>query len=206
MASHIDYYYTSVSPFAFFGHDSLVKIAQKHGKAINFKPFNLGGVWAVSGAVMPAERPPVRQRYRLIELQRIADFRGFEIKVKPTHFPTNPALADHCTIAIVEAGGDPSGFARGVGESLWIRDLQVADEAILADILAANGHAPESILAAAKSDETAAIRQANTDAAIAADAVGAPAYVYDGEVFWGQDRLDHLDHMIGSGRKAFHAG
>ncbi len=54
MTSHIDYYYTLASPFAFLGHDTLMAIAAKHTKQVVFKPVNLATVWEVSGAVMPA--------------------------------------------------------------------------------------------------------------------------------------------------------
>jgi len=203
MASHIDYYFTCMSPFAFLGHDALVRVAEKHGKEIRFKPFDLFKVWEISGAVPPAKRPPVRQRYRLLELQRIAEMRGIALNLKPAFFPTDPSLADHCVIAIANGGGNPAAFARSVGEALWVRDLQIADDGVIGDLLNGAGHDSAAILAAAADPAIAATRQQNSDDGIKADAVGAPAYVYDGEVFWGQDRVDYLDHMIASGRKAF---
>jgi 2-hydroxychromene-2-carboxylate isomerase len=206
MAAYIDYYFTCMSPFAFLGHDALIRIGEKHGKEIRFKPFNLFGVWEVSGAVPPPKRPPVRQRYRLLELQRIAALRGVALNLKPAFFPTDPSLADHCVIAIGKAGGNPAAFARSAAEALWVRELQIAEEAVIGALLSAAGHDADAILAGAKEPSTAETRLSNTEDAIAADAVGAPAYVYDGEVFWGQDRVDYLDHMIESGRPAFSAG
>ena len=55
----------------------------------------------------------------------------------------------------------------------------------------------------AKSDAIAAIRAQNTQDAIDADAIGAPAYVVDGEVFWGQDRIEYVDRMLETGRAAY---
>jgi 2-hydroxychromene-2-carboxylate isomerase len=46
----------------------------------------------------------------------------------------------------------------------------------------------------------------NTEAAIAAGAVGAPAYVLQGEPFWGQDRIDYLDHALSTGRGPYTPG
>ena len=60
---------------------------------------------------------------------------------------------------------------------------------------------PGTVRTFEKSEKTAAIREENTKAAIAADAIGSPCYVYKGEPFWGQDRLDLLDHMITTGRE-----
>ena len=203
MADHIDYYFTSVSPFAWLGHNSLREIAERHGKRVRYRPVNLAGVWEMSGSVPLPKRSPTRQRYRLIELQRIADFRGLTIKTQPKHFPTDPSLADHCVIALQERGEDPGPFCFAVGEALWSADRQIADKDVLAELLGRTGHDAEAVLTAAGKDETAAIRAQNTEQAIASDAIGAPCYVYLDEPFWGQDRLELLDAMIGSGRRAF---
>jgi 2-hydroxychromene-2-carboxylate isomerase len=203
MCDHIDYFFTSVSPFTWLGHQALLDIAGRHGKRVAYRPFNMMEVWEVSGAVPPARRSPTRQRYRLVELQRTARMRGLKLKPIPKTFPTDPAQADHCIVAITENGGDPGDFLFCVGEALWRDERQVADKEVLGELLRHCGHDPDRILALAAQDRIAEIRADNTRAAIAADVIGAPAYVYSGEVFWGQDRLDDLDEMIGSGRGAF---
>lgn len=203
MTDRIDYYFTSVSPFTWMGHQTLVQIAGRHDVPIRYKPFSMPDVWAVSEAVPPAKRSATRQRYRLVELQRVARFRKLDIRTKPEHFPTDPTLADHCVIVIQEAGGDPGPFLFRAGEAVWIKDRQIADASVLREILRESGQDAEAVLQKAESTEIAAIRKANTQDAIEADAIGAPAYVYKGEVFWGQDRLEYLDEMITSGRVAF---
>lgn len=205
MSDTIDYYFTSISPFAYLGHKKLMEIANSHGKLINFKPFNIFGVWEISGAAPPAERPPVRQRYRKIEIQRAAIMRDSCMNPSPEFFPTNPAPADLCICALVHSGKDAARFSQEAGRAVWERNLQVADDDVLISLLDACGHNGGAILELSKSDKATALRDANTQAAIAADAIGAPAYVYDGEVFWGQDRLEYLDQMIASGRRAFSA-
>lgn len=203
MSNSIDYYFTSISPFAYLGHKKLMDIAVTHGKTVNFKPFNIFGVWEVSGAAPPAERPPVRQRYRKIEIQRAAVMRDVCMNPSPEFFPTNPAPADLCISALAHSGADAAKFSQEVGRAVWERNQQVADEAVLVSILNECEHDGEAIFALSKSDQIAAIRESNTQEAIAADAIGAPAYVYNGEVFWGQDRLEYLEQMIASGRRAF---
>lgn len=203
MSDVIDHYFTSISPFAWLGQKRLSEIAGRHGKTIRHRPVNLAGVWEISGGVPLPKRPLVRQRYRLIELQRIAAMRGLELNPQPAHFPTNPEPADRAVIAVSQAGGDAGAFFHAVGEALWTQDRQIADETVIAELLVQTGHDADTILNAAGSEETAAIREANTQAAIEADAIGSPAYVYKGEVFWGQDRLEMLESMIASGRPAF---
>ena len=200
MADHIDYYYTSTSPFTWFGQQAFCEVALKHNKKVNYKPVNLMEVWKISGAVAPPQRPPMRQRYRLRELQRIGHFRGLEVIPQPDSFPANPERADCCCIVLVQQGKDPGPFLLSVGEALWGQDRQVADEAVLAELLDKAGHNGAEIVAASKADEITEIRSANSNEAIELDVVGAPAYVYRKEVFWGQDRIDYLDHMIETGR------
>ena len=72
----------------------------------------------------------------------------------------------------------------------------MADEATVRAALIASGHDADAIIEAAGSQSVADERAANTQAAIDADAVGVPAYVLNGEVFWGQDRIEYLDQAL----------
>ena len=196
----IDYYFFAPSPFTYLGHDLLRELAAKHGASVAYKPVDLMGVWAESGAVPPAKRPPVRQAYRLIELQRLSDYRGLPLNPKPAHFPVDATLADSCVIAIVEAGGDPHEFVTANCRSVWVEEADISDETVVRANLMATGHDADAVIGRAGTPEVKEIRERNTREAIAANAPGVPAYVVGGEVFWGQDRLEHLDHMLTSGR------
>ena len=105
----IDYYFISSSPFAYLGHKAFHELAAKHGAEIRYKPINIGGVWEKSGSVPLGQRTPLRQRYRRIELQRIADMRGLPLELEPKFFPVDPGLADRCVIALVGRRADPAG-------------------------------------------------------------------------------------------------
>ncbi|MFD0917205.1 2-hydroxychromene-2-carboxylate isomerase [Pseudahrensia aquimaris] len=202
----IDYYFIGMSPFVYLGHQAIVDVAAKHGAKLNYKPVDLMGVWAVSGAVPPAQRPEVRQRYRLLELQRVADIRGLPLNLKPAHFPTNIALADQCVIALLQTGEDPTAYMASVFAGVWAEEKDMSDESVIAAKLTGAGFDADAIITAAKSEDVAAIRTRNTKEAIAADVVGAPAYVLNGEVFWGQDRIEYLDHALTTGRAPYTAG
>jgi 2-hydroxychromene-2-carboxylate isomerase len=205
MPATIDYFFTSISPWTYLGHDAARALAAKHGVTLAVRPVNLGGMFKVSGQVPLAERPAVRQRYRLVELQRFAHFRGKPLNLRPAHFPTDPTLADLTICAIVAQGGDPLDYMGAVFSAVWADEKNVADEATLAGLLSAAGFDAASVLDRARLPETAAIRAGNTEDAIAVDASGVPCFVLDGEPFWGQDRLDLLDHALTSGRPPFKA-
>lgn len=202
MTKIIDYYFFSISPFTYLGHQAIVDVAAKHGAKLNIKPSNLMAIWEVSGAVPPGQRPLVRQRYRLIEIARAAEYRGLPINTKPAHFPVDATLADNTIIALTQMGADPCDYMGDVFGAVWADEKDISDEAVLSALLKKHGFDADAVLNIAKDDATTAIRQKNAEDAIKADAVGVPAYVVDGEVFWGQDRIDYLDHMLATNRAA----
>ena len=205
MSEAIDYYFTVISPNVYLGHRTLMAIAARHGVPVHFRPVVLGKLWEQSGSVPLPQRPEMRQRYRFVELQRYAEFRGEKLNPKPAFFPANPQLADRCAAAIVLAGGDPDGFVYAATRAVWAEERDIADEQVVGVLLSGQGHDPAAIIEAAQGAETEKVLADNSAMANAADAIGVPAYVYGGETFWGQDHLEVLEAMIASGRKAFHA-
>lgn len=199
----IDYYFYSASPFTYLGHDAILAVAKKHGCTVNFKPVDLFAIWAESGAVPPPKRPAVRQRMRLIELQRLALHRGLPLNRKPKFFPVDATRADCTIIAAMNTGADPHPYMSLVFKAVWVDELDIANEDTLADLLSACGLDASMILDASKKPECTAIRASNSQDAIAADAPGVPAYVLNGECFWGQDRIELLDEALTSGRAPF---
>jgi len=199
----IHYYFTASSPWVYLGHQAIRDVATRHGAKLNAKPVRLAGVWEVSGAVPLAQRSPTRQRYRLIELRRYAELRGMPIVLKPKWAPLDATLADLCTVAILLEGADPLDFMGKLFAAFWAEDRNIADETVVASLIDASGFDSAGIIERARGAEAAALRESHTAEAIAADAIGVPAYVLDGEVFWGQDRIDLIDRALASSRPPY---
>jgi 2-hydroxychromene-2-carboxylate isomerase len=151
----IDYYFYCASPFTYLGHNKICDLAERYKVKLNYKPVNLFAIWDISGAVPPGQRPPVRQRLRLIELQRLAHWRGLPIKTAPKHWPVDPALADKVVIALVMEGHDPRYFLGKVLAGVWAHDDDISDEAVLASYLSQVGLDSAPALADAKTDAIA---------------------------------------------------
>ena len=202
-AATVDYFFTLISPYTYLGHRSFVALAGEYGAEIRFRPVILSKLFENSGALPLAQRPKARQDYRFLELQRWRDKRGIPLNLRPRHFPTNPSLADRTVIALVRAGEDPGDYVESVGRACWADEEDIASREVIAGRLSRSGFDPERILAAAETPEVAAEYEANTAEAVRLNAIGSPTYVLNGEVFWGQDRLDFLEDALRSGRAPF---
>jgi 2-hydroxychromene-2-carboxylate isomerase len=203
MPRSIDYYFSSVSPWAYLGHAPFTDIARRHGLSINYKPVFLGQVFAQTGGLPLPQRHPARQRYRMVELQRWRQRRGLSFNLQPKHWPFDASLLDRALIALVHAGADPDAFLARAYRGIWEEERDLADPLVVAELAEAAGHDSTSLLEAAGHTSTEVVYVLNMENAVAADVFGSPAYVLDGEVFWGQDRLDLLDDALASGRPPY---
>lgn len=195
MAKTIDYYFSPVSPWTYLGHERFREIARKHGATIAVKPVDYGRIFPVSGGLPVAKRPPQRQAYRLVELERWRKYLGVPMNIQPKYFPYDARLA---TLVII-AAGDADKCMKLTGAFLrgcWAEERNMADEAEVAAMIRSAGLNSSALLKQANAAETASRYEAFTDEAIARQVFGAPTYVYRDELFWGQDRLDFLDRAL----------
>jgi 2-hydroxychromene-2-carboxylate isomerase len=206
MAREIDYYFSTQSPWAYIGHALFEDVVKGNNLKINYKPVMLVELFSETGGLPLAKRHPARQRYRLVELQRWREKRGLKFHLKPNNWPANPRLADGAVLAVIESGQNPEPFIRRLCKAIWEDQLNLGDEAIVAKLANECGLSGEKLVARSGANEIGAIYDKNRDDAIAADVFGSPAYVLDGEVFWGQDRIELLADALKSGRKAYTSG
>ncbi len=199
----IDYYYTHVSPWAYLGHESFLKLANDAGYGIRFKPVNLGPVFAETGGLPLQKRHVVRRNYRLVEMQRWREKRGLQLLLQPKFFPCDPSLADRIAVALAVEGGPAAEYSLAVFRALWAEDFNIADPAVLRAVLEKLGLEADRVMLAAEDKDIQEKYASHQTDAIAADVFGSPSYVVNGEVFWGQDRLEALADMLQSGRDPY---
>jgi 2-hydroxychromene-2-carboxylate isomerase len=203
MPRQIDYYFSLTSPWAYIGHGLLCDVVSTYNCKLNHKPVMLGELFSETGGLPLVKRHPVRQRYRMLELQRWRDKRGLDFHLRPAHSPFNGRLADGVVIAAIEAGHDPDPFLRRAFSGVFEQELNLADPATLARLADDSGLAGGQLVERADSDDVSAAYEQNRQDALAADVFGSPVYVLDGEVFWGQDRIELLADALKSGRPPY---
>jgi 2-hydroxychromene-2-carboxylate isomerase len=196
--THIDYYFTTLSPWAYLAGSRLETMAARHGAMITYKPIDIGQVFARTGGKPLSERAQARKDYRLQELPRWAEFLGMPLNVHPAHWPVNAAPSSYAIIAAQAAGGgDVGGLVQGVLRATWAEERNIAEDETLRDLLARHGFDPA--LADKGLFTGAETYERNTEEAVANGVFGSPFYIVDdGAKFWGQDRLDFLErHLAG---------
>lgn len=203
MSRQIDYFFSCSSPWSFLGHAPFMEVARAHKAEVAFFPVALGAVFAETGGLPLPQRAPARQRYRLLELQRWRVKRQVDFHIHPAFWPFDPKLADQMVIAALQEGMPVEKLLPRLFSGVWQRQENLGNPDVLATIADEVGLPGGVLVKAASGEKATEAYEANRDKAIAADVFGAPSYVLEGEVFWGQDRVALLEDALASGRAPF---
>ena len=198
MSLVIDYYLAPQSPWTYFGHARLVQRAKQAGATVRIMPVDLGGqIFPATGGLPVGQRPPQRQAYRLVELQRFSHFLQMPFNLKPKFFPVAGDDAARMIIAVDQHDGVDAAMkvCGAVLAAVWVQERDIADASVLQAILKEQGVAADR-WDAAKAPSAQDAYMAYTRQAMDAGVFGAPSYVVDGEIFWGQDRLEFLQRRL----------
>jgi len=192
----IDYFDSMSSPWTYLGHLRFMNLAHRFGLTIRHKPMDLLKVWSVSGGLPLKQRARQRQAYRHQELRRWSELLGLPCNLEPAHHPVADRRACYMVIAAMQRGLDWSALSNAILRAVWVEDRDIADHATLIAIANENSMDGQALLAATEDAAVQAEYQSNTEEAIRIGVFGAPTYVFDGELFWGQDRLQMLEWRL----------
>jgi 2-hydroxychromene-2-carboxylate isomerase len=192
----IDYYDSMSSPWTYLGHLRFVKLVHRFGLTIRHKPMDLLKVWSVSGGLPLKQRAQQRQAYRHQELRRWRELLQVPCNLEPAHHPVADRRACYMVIAAMRRGLDWSTLSHAILRAVWVEDRDIADHATLVTIANENGMDGQVLLAATEDAAVQAEYLSNTEEAIRIGVFGAPTYVLDGELYWGQDRLQMLEWRL----------
>ena len=145
------------------------------------------------------QRAPQRQAYRLAELARWRDFLKMPLTIKPKYFPA-PGDLSACLIIAAKSHSEDAALRMswGILNACWAEERNTGDVETLQAIAQEQGLDGAALLVQAQGEAVKAQYAAFTQEAIEREVFGAPSYVIEGEIFWGQDRLDFVDRKLGS--------
>src|SRR3954462_11529975 len=174
MPRQVDYYYSFQSPWAYIGHKPFRDVVSAYGLRVNHKPVVLVDLFSETGGLPLMKRHPVRQRYRMVELQRWRDKRGLKFHLQPANWPFNARLADGVVIAALETGHDPDRYLRRAFAAVWEDQLNLADPAALAKLAEESGLPGQQLVERSGAEEVSAAYEQNRQDALAAEVFGSP--------------------------------
>jgi carboxymethylenebutenolidase len=198
MAVTVDYFMTTSSPWSYLGARRFMEMTRKVGAEVNVYAVDFGAIFAQSGGLPLPKRAPQRRAYRLVELARWKKRLGLPMVIEPQNFPAKTPLSLHLVTATRLAGGDGLRLSTLILEALWEKDLSIDDPEVLAECCRKAGLDAASLLKAAESPEAKAAFDEVTEHAKHSGVFGAPSYIIDEELFWGQDRLDFVAEKLGA--------
>ncbi|HEY2772778.1 MAG TPA: 2-hydroxychromene-2-carboxylate isomerase [Candidatus Binatia bacterium] len=185
---HIDFWFEFGSTYSYPAAMRIEEAASAAGLELRWRPFLLGPIFRSQGWTdSPFNIYPAKGRYMWRDLERICTNQGLPL-VRPSRFPRNGLLAARVVAACDGLPWVPS-FVRAVYTANFAKDEEISDPAVVAAALESAG-ADASLVKIADSDDAKTKLRALTDEAAALDIFGAPSFVTDGELFWGNDRLE----------------
>ena len=189
----VDYFFDYVSPFSFLANTQLAGVAERTGAEFVYRPFFLGGVMQATG-----NSPPVtvaaKARYMPSDIQRWCARYGVALTPNP-HFPVNTIHAMRGALVAQERGDLPV-YQEALFRAVWQEAKNVGDPQVLRDVVKAAGLDADGILSRIGEQEIKDRLRANTEDAVERGAFGAPTFFLDGEMFFGNDRLDFLEEKL----------
>ncbi|MEM1162805.1 MAG: 2-hydroxychromene-2-carboxylate isomerase [Pseudomonadota bacterium] len=188
----LTFWFEFASTYSYLSAMRIEGLALAHGVEIAWRPFLLGPIFTAQGwETSPFNIYPAKGRYMWRDMDRLAKARGLPPVRRPEPFPQNGLLAARLATIGTEQSWGPD-FVRAVYAAEFAEGRDISDPAVLADCLANSAAQGTDLLQRARVDQTIKdrLRAATTEAA-QLGVFGAPSFVTeDGEIFWGDDRLD----------------
>lgn len=194
----IEYFYSTHSAFAYIGSARFMAMARAAGREIVHKPMNLGPVMRAArgdgfGGFSKAHRAYFFGR----EIERWSEYRGAPaVNYRPTHHDKDLSLSSGMIIAAIDAGLSADNLAHAILEAHWRDDADHADPETLARLATGANYDARRLLERARDPDIQAKFRANTQEAIARSVFGSPTYFVDGDMFYGQDRLEFVERAL----------
>lgn len=196
----LDFWYELASTYSYPAAMRIGTLAEAAGVEVAWRPFLLGPIFKAQGwETSPFNLYPAKGKYMWRDMERLCERQGLPPFVAPRDFPANSLAASRVALALDEAARPA--FSRAVYLAEFAERKNIADPAVLQDILKKLGHDAAAIFVKIGEQALKDRLRANTEEAQRLGIFGAPDFVTaDGELFWGNDRLEQaLDWAVRSG-------
>jgi len=190
MSPRVDFWYEFASTYSYLAAMRIEALARERAVAIVWRPFLLGPIFKAQGwETSPFNLFPAKGAYMWRDLERLSASQGVAFR-KPDPFPQSSLKAGRLAWTD-EVAPYRAEFSRKVFLAHFADGRRIDDDAVLENILASLGLDPAAVMAQSRSDQVKLRLRHETEEAIRLNLFGAPSFVTaDGEIFWGNDRLE----------------
>jgi len=202
--ARLTFWFDFASTYSYLSAARIDPAAQARGVDVDWQPFLLGPIFRTQGwESSPFNLYPAKGRYMWRDMDREAERLSLPPVARPKPFPQNSLIAARIALIGLAAGWGVE-FCRRVFVAEFADGKSIEDPAELGRLLEGLGVPPEPVLQQAGSDPIKAQLRAATERAVQIGVFGAPTFVCgDGELFWGNDRLeaalDHAERLAAAG-------
>ena len=187
MIKSFDFYFDFVSPYAFLAHKEIKKIEKQNGIKIRYKPILLGGLHNMHGIKAPAFIP-AKAKHMIRDCKLIAEKNKIKFKFN-SYFPIR-SLNLMRGVLVAEEDNYKSYYVDSIFDSIWQDGLNMNDESIIQKILKNLNINPKTFLLRSASSSIKDSLKKRTNEAFEKGIFGAPSFVANNKIFWGQDRIE----------------
>ena len=198
MAAAIEFYFEFSSPYGYIASRLVDGLAERTGRAVNWRPMLLGPVFKITGSP-PLVQIPMKGDYARHDFLRSARYHGVPFRL-PDPFPIGTVAPLRAFYWTQER--DPrlaQALAKALFDAYFVqgRDISAPETTVA---VAGSVGVDAAALAAGLADPSVKERaKREVDAAIAAGVFGSPYFIVDGEPFWGVDRIPMLEEWLRRG-------
>lgn len=198
MPAPIEFWFDFSSPYGYVASELIDGVAARHGRGVNWHPILLGPIFKAVGTA-PLTTLPIKGDYSRHDFARMARYHKVPFRL-PDKFPVGTQVATRAFYLIADA--DPArarDFARRVYRAYFAEGRDVADPAVVMEIVTAAGADAAALAEPLKGEAIKDRARAEVEAAMKAGVFGSPYFIVDGEPFWGVDRLPVMEEWMQSG-------
>jgi 2-hydroxychromene-2-carboxylate isomerase len=194
----IEFFYEFASTYSYLSAMRIEDLAAAAGVPVAWKPILLGPIFKAQGwNDSPFNIYPAKGRYMVRDMERLAAGRGLPFRM-PATFPQNGLLAARMALLGHDAGWGAA-FVRAVYTAEFGDGADISDRELLRGILGSLRIDADEILARIEQPDIKERLKAQTAQAQARGVFGAPSFMVNGELFWGDDRLEQALAWAGRG-------
>jgi 2-hydroxychromene-2-carboxylate isomerase len=176
---------------------------RRHRAKLTLKPYDFQAVVLKTGGVPLRTRPQARRRYHQVELDRWRTYLGLPLVLEPKHYPqAMPAdpnwnkYAGWTVIAAQDAGLDAFPLSHALLRALWAEERDISQPEVRRVVADENGYDGARLVAMETSERVQTLYRQFSAEAETLGVFGAPTFLLEDQLFWGQDRLDFVDRAL----------